>query len=63
MNRSAYGVIVLMLLFAGCAQRSALNRNESIYDAKADARRDIAVAITNARATNRTVVLIFGANW
>ena len=60
-------VFVLFLLILGCARRehgiAEANSSSPIYDEKADARRDIAAAIANAKASKKNVVLIFGANW
>lgn len=67
MTRSTYACLVLLLLFLGCGQRLSVSANSNsssaIYDEKADAGRDIAAAVANARASNRHIVLIFGANW
>lgn len=48
------------LTMAAALARSA---GQPIYDEQADARRDIAAAISRASKTGRNVVLIFGANW
>ncbi len=60
MNSPRYWFLILLLLVAGCAVKQPAT---SIYDEKADARHDIAAAISNAQGSNRNVVLIFGANW
>jgi len=60
MNRPMYWLLLLFLLIFGCAGQQP---SASIYDEKADARRDIAAAIANAEASKRNIVLIFGANW
>ncbi len=51
--------ILFLLLFAVAPGQPTA----SIYDEQADAHRDIAGAITQASASQRNVVLIFGANW
>jgi len=51
----------LLVLFAvGC---SAAQRSTPIYNEQADARRDVAAAISAAGSSKKNVVLIFGANW
>jgi thioredoxin len=56
---------ILLLAVCGIMVGSALARAASklIYDEQADARRDIAAAISQASKTGRNIVLIFGANW
>jgi hypothetical protein len=61
MKRPEYWLLILCILFFGCARKQPTAA--SIYDEKADARRDIAVAIANAEGSQRNTVLIFGANW
>jgi protein disulfide-isomerase len=60
MRKWKYGFVLLGLLATGCA---AAWQSSAIYDEHADARRDIAKAITQAAKQNRNIVLIFGANW
>jgi len=60
MNRPKYWFLILLLLLIGCARKQPAT---SIYDEKADAHRDIAAAIANAKERPRNIVLIFGANW
>ena len=60
MNPPRYWFLILLLLVIGCAAKQPTT---PIYDEKADARHDIAAAITNAQRSNRNIVLIFGANW
>jgi hypothetical protein len=48
-----------LLLVAALASAAS----QPIYDEQADARQDIAAAISQAPKTNRNIVLIFGANW
>jgi hypothetical protein len=60
MNRRKYWFLILFLLLYGCARKQP---TASIYDEKADARRDIAAARADAEGSQRNIVLIFGANW
>ena len=60
MNRPKYWFLILFLLIFGCARKQP---TASIYDEKADARRDIAGAIAHAEGSQRNIMLIFGANW
>jgi site-specific recombinase len=62
MNRDKYWFLILFLLLFGCARRQPQS-TAPIFDEKADARHDIATAITNAEGSQRNIVLIFGANW
>jgi len=62
MNTRKRWLIILLLLVAGCARRPPA-MNTKIYDESADARRDIAAAVTQAEGSAKNVVLIFGANW
>lgn len=56
---------VAALAVCGLTMAAALARSASqpIYNEQADARRDIAAAISRASQTARNIVLIFGANW
>jgi phage baseplate assembly protein W len=60
MMRRKYGFWLVLLLFLGCARKQP---TAPIYDATADARRDLAAAIANAEGSKKNIVLIFGANW
>lgn len=51
---------VCCLTMAAALARAA---SQPIYNEQADARRDIASAVSEASKTGRNVVLIFGANW
>jgi hypothetical protein len=57
--------VITMLAVCGLMLGAALVKAASnpIYDEQADARQDIAAAISQASKTNRNIVLIFGANW
>jgi thioredoxin 1 len=57
--------VILLLAVYGLVTSAARARaaNQPIYDEQADARRDIAAAISQASKTGRNIVLIFGANW
>ena len=61
MDRSKCWLLILFLLFFGCARKQTTTA--TIYDEKADARRDIAAAIAGAEESHRNIVLVFGANW
>ena len=67
MNHPKYWFLVLFLLLIGCSRKQppppTAATNSPIYDEKADAHRDVAVAIANAEGSQRNIVLIFGANW
>jgi thioredoxin 1 len=54
-----------LLALCGLMMSAALARaaSQPIYDAQADARQDIAAAISQASKTGRNIVLVFGANW
>jgi thioredoxin 1 len=52
---------LFMLFFAVTVL--AAPRNGPVYDEKADAHRDYAKAIVTADASQKNIVLIFGANW
>ena len=60
MTRPKYCFLVLFLLALGCARKQPTT---PIYNERADARHDIAVAIVNAAVSKRNIVPIFGANW
>ena len=60
MNSPKYWLLILCLLVMGCARMQPAT---SIYDEKADARHDIAVAMATAEGSGSNIVLIFGANW
>ncbi len=60
MNPRKYWFLILLLMVIGCTTKQPTT---SIYDEQADARHDIAAAISNAQGSNRNIVLIFGANW
>jgi hypothetical protein len=60
MIRRKYGFWLLLLLLLGCARKQP---TAPIYDAKADAHRDLAAAIGNAEGSKKNIVLVFGANW
>jgi thioredoxin len=57
----AVAILAVCVLMMGAALAKAAS--QPIYDEQADARRDIAAAISRASSTGRNVVLIFGANW
>ena len=50
----------LVLVATGCA---AEQNAAPIYNEQADARQDIAAAVTKAEGNRKNIVLIFGANW
>jgi hypothetical protein len=60
MNSLKLGFALMILLVLGCA---AVEPTAPIFDEKADARHDIAAAISSARTGKKNIVLIFGANW
>ena len=60
MTQRKFGILFLFLLFLGCTRKQP---TAIIYDEKADARRDVAAAITHAEEGKKNIVLIFGANW
>jgi uncharacterized lipoprotein YmbA len=60
MIRNKYWLLILALLLLGCARTQPTAR---IYDAKADAHRDVAGAIATTGQGEKNVVLIFGADW
>jgi len=62
MNRWMYGLIALTLAVAGCARKPPA-AGEAIYDEHADARSDLAAAVSQAEGGKKNIVLIFGANW
>jgi hypothetical protein len=55
----------VLAVCCGLTMAAALARSASqpIYNEQADARRDIAAAISQASRAGRNIVLIFGANW
>jgi protein disulfide-isomerase len=60
MNLPKCWFLVLFILAIGCAGKQPA---ASIYDERADAHHDIAAAISNAKESQRNIVLIFGAHW
>lgn len=60
MKLGGYLPIAVALLSASSLAKAA---GETIYDEKADARQQIAVAMAEASRSGKNVVLIFGANW
>ncbi|HKT11096.1 MAG TPA: thioredoxin family protein [Terriglobia bacterium] len=64
-QRKATNRALAMLAF--CAVTIGVIRaraaSQQIYDTQADARQDIAAAISRASKTGRNIVLVFGANW
>ena len=56
-----------VVLMATCGLAMSAARvsaaSQPIYDEQANARQEIAAAVTKASRTGRNVVLIFGANW
>ncbi len=60
MNRPELWIPLFLLLLVPAATDQPAG---SIYDEKADAHREVAAAISKAEATQRNVVLVFGANW
>ena len=48
---------------AGWAQEEPAAAKPAVYDVKADARVDIAVALKKAKKDNQRVLLVYGANW
>lgn len=60
MNAKRYGLPILaMLVFSGALKGAT----EALYDEKADAQRNVSMAIAKAAKSRKNVVLIFGANW
>jgi hypothetical protein len=57
--------VAALAVCCGLTMAAALARSASqpIYNEQADARRDIAAAISQASRAGRNIVLIFGANW
>ena len=60
MNRAIVFLAVCVVTMCASWAKAATH---PIYDEQADARRDVAAAISRATKTGRNVVLIFGANW
>lgn len=56
---------ILALIVCGLALGSSVVRaaSQPIYNEHANAREEIANAISEASKTSRNIVLIFGANW
>lgn len=59
-NRAILALAVCVLAMGAAVARAA---SQPIYDEHADARQDVAAALSKAEKTGRNVVLIFGANW
>jgi len=59
------GPTILFLIVCGLGMSVAVAKaaSQPIYNEHANARQDIAAAISEASKTGRNVVLIFGANW
>ncbi len=53
------GMVVAVLLVVGLAPAAS----EPIYDEKANARKQVEAAITEASAGGKNIVLVFGADW
>ena len=64
-QRKAANRALAMLAFCGLTIGVIRARaaSQQIYDTRADARQDIAAAISRASKTGRNIVLVFGANW
>jgi protein disulfide-isomerase len=62
MTPHKYGFGLLLLWIFACAW-GPLAHGADLYDENADAHRDVASAVAKAQASNRNIVLIFGANW
>ena len=60
MLRPKYWFLIFFAFVLGCVAKQPTT---SIYDETADARHDIAAAISNAESSQKNIVLIFGANW
>jgi thioredoxin 1 len=60
MKTSKLCLMFLVLVATGCA---AEQNAAPIYNEQADARQDIAAAVTKAEGNRKNIVLIFGANW
>lgn len=60
MSRANFVIPALFLLLVPAM---ADQPGASIYDENADAHRDVVAAITKAQASQRNVILVFGANW
>jgi len=56
---------ILLAVICGMATVSSMGfaGSRPIYDEHADARQQIAEAISQASKTERNIILIFGANW
>ncbi len=60
--RGAFKILTLLALW-GVATAFARVAGESIYDEKADARKQIAESIKQASKEHKNILLDFGANW
>ena len=60
--------VVLAIAAPGVAAAAPLSTSSThpeakLYDATRDARADVAAALTRAKASNKRVILVMGANW
>ncbi len=53
------GLVAALFLIAGLSGAT----DQSLYDEKADAHRQVATALAEAARNSKNVVLVFGANW
>ena len=60
MMTSRYCLFLILLFASGCA---GAQNSAPIYNEQADARHDIASAVTKADSKGENIILIFGANW
>ena len=58
--------LALLLVPAASGARTVVQdeaQKKAVYDEKADANKDLAVALAKARKDHQRVLVVFGANW
>ncbi len=55
--------VLSVLLLTGVVLGQAKTGSDAVYDTKADAKKDIAAAVSKAKHDNKRVLLTFGGNW
>lgn len=63
MRKQILAVAVALILAGSASAQLRMVLNTPIYDEKADAKKEIQEALVKAKAQNKRLLLVFGANW